>query len=121
MTMAVPAIMAVVSKFVLYLFPLQLLLGIGGNALNLLVLLSKHMRSRTNSLLAATAVADILFLLALAPKYMSRFSSFTQKQTDGCPQRNLTEDCVTEFHRFYISYKTNLTFLANWFSAASCW
>uniref|UniRef100_A0A914XLJ9 G-protein coupled receptors family 1 profile domain-containing protein n=1 Tax=Plectus sambesii TaxID=2011161 RepID=A0A914XLJ9_9BILA len=113
--------MVMLLSVLLCFFPLQLLFGIFGNSLNLLVLLSKHMRSRTNSLLAATAIADMLFLLAMTPHYMARFPGFNQKQTDGCPKKQLTEGCVTLFHRFYVDYKMNLTFLANWFSAASCW
>jgi hypothetical protein len=113
--------MAFLFTLMLCLFPLQMLLGICGNALNLLVLLSKQLRSRTNTLLAATAVADMIFLLALTPHYMARFPYFLRKQTDDCLEAQLTDQCVTLFHRFYVVYKVNLTFLANWFSAASCW
>ncbi|KHN76176.1 Putative G-protein coupled receptor F59B2.13 [Toxocara canis] len=106
-----------------YAFLVQCALGLIGNAINLVVLLSRAMRSRTNALLAATAFADGLFLLALTPHYLSRFAFFVR--TSKCPHdlSNATTHirCRSEFYEFYIEYKTLFTFAANWFSAASSW
>lgn len=58
----------VLERFLmLYCFPVQLLIGLTGNGLNLLVLTNRRLRSGTNWLLAQVALADSLFLLAFLP------------------------------------------------------
>ncbi|VDK52162.1 unnamed protein product [Anisakis simplex] len=107
-----------------YSFLVQCALGLIGNAINLVVLLSKTMRSRTNALLAATAFADALFLIALTPHYLSRYAFFVRAAK--CPHYSdashiAINRCRSEFYEFYVEYKTLFTFAANWFSAASSW
>lgn len=46
-----------------YGFPVLFTVGVIGNTLNLVVLLDKRMRSKTNILLAVMALADIFFLI----------------------------------------------------------
>ncbi|EGT58648.1 hypothetical protein CAEBREN_00383 [Caenorhabditis brenneri] len=46
---------------------LQIIFGCGGNILNLIVLLSRAMRSRTNLIFAAMAFADLFFLILHIP------------------------------------------------------
>ncbi|OZC10642.1 7 transmembrane receptor [Onchocerca flexuosa] len=50
-----------------YVFPIQFIFGVAGNSINLIVLLSKGMRSKTNSLLSAMAFADLALLLCMLP------------------------------------------------------
>uniref|UniRef100_A0A9J2PMS9 G-protein coupled receptors family 1 profile domain-containing protein n=1 Tax=Ascaris lumbricoides TaxID=6252 RepID=A0A9J2PMS9_ASCLU len=111
-----------IMVFCEYSFLVQCALGLVGNAINLIVLLSRTMRSRTNALLAATALADALFLLALTPHYLSRFAFFIRKSKCVNVNPHISPiKCRSEFYEFYVEYKTLFTFAANWFSAASSW
>ncbi|MFH4977729.1 hypothetical protein AB6A40_004438 [Gnathostoma spinigerum] len=103
----------------LYTFPIQFVFGAVGNTINLLVLVSTRMRNRTNTLLAATAVADTLFLCAIAPHYLARFPFFIRAL--NCLPNNRTRACYSSFYTFYMDFKTQFTFAANWFSASSSW
>uniref|UniRef100_A0A1I7V422 G_PROTEIN_RECEP_F1_2 domain-containing protein n=2 Tax=Caenorhabditis tropicalis TaxID=1561998 RepID=A0A1I7V422_9PELO len=49
---------------------LQIVFGCGGNILNLIVLLSRTMRSRTNLIFAAMAFADLFFLILHIPSVL---------------------------------------------------
>ncbi|KAK0411024.1 hypothetical protein QR680_005437 [Steinernema hermaphroditum] len=89
-----------------HVFLVQFLLGFGGNALNLLVLLSKKMRSRTNILFAAMAVADLTFLVFHLFTYFYFAGYFTR--------RSLASS-------WYFSYNIYITAFSNWFSAVSIW
>ncbi|KAI6187951.1 hypothetical protein M3Y98_00301100 [Aphelenchoides besseyi] len=55
------------SFLMVYCFPVQFTIGVIGNTVNLVVLLNKRMRSKTNFLLAGMALADILFLVFMMP------------------------------------------------------
>uniref|UniRef100_A0A914VMJ9 G-protein coupled receptors family 1 profile domain-containing protein n=1 Tax=Plectus sambesii TaxID=2011161 RepID=A0A914VMJ9_9BILA len=87
-------------------FAVQFLLGFGGNCLNLMVLLNKKMRSRTNLLFAAMAFADLAFLVVFLPQYF-----FIAQILIRFPDLLIT----------YYSVNNHLTALANWFSATSIW
>ncbi len=50
-----------------WIYLLQFFTGLIGNAINLMILLSRQMRSETNTLLACVATADIIFLVAGLP------------------------------------------------------
>ncbi|VDK67952.1 unnamed protein product [Litomosoides sigmodontis] len=56
-----------------YMFPVQFILGVAGNSINLIVLLSKGMRSKTNSLLSAMAFADLALLFCMLPHSLASF------------------------------------------------
>ncbi|VDK65315.1 unnamed protein product [Onchocerca ochengi] len=56
-----------------YVFPIQFIFGVAGNSINLIVLLSKGMRSKTNSLLSAMAFADLALLLCMLPHSLASF------------------------------------------------
>ena len=90
-----------------WVFPLQLCLGTAGNFLNLLVLLRRGMRSKTNILLACMALTDMAFLLALTPNSLAAFSALGAKSP--------------AFRRFYFNTKNHFVAVANWLSAASIW
>ncbi|CAD6189270.1 unnamed protein product [Caenorhabditis auriculariae] len=109
----------VIESFCEWTFPLQAALGIGGNSITLLVLLSRPMRSSTNTMLALAAMCDMLYLVFMCPNQMSRWPSIVQiKCRDN--KGNLRK-CFSEFAHFYLRNKTHFTFLVNWFSAASTW
>ncbi|CAD5213469.1 unnamed protein product [Bursaphelenchus okinawaensis] len=55
--------MSVDVILMVYIFPVLFFIGVVGNAINLLVLLDKRMRSKTNALLSVMALADIFFLV----------------------------------------------------------
>ncbi|KAI6235993.1 G-PROTEIN-RECEP-F1-2 domain-containing protein [Aphelenchoides besseyi] len=90
----------------IYLLNFVILFGVTGNIINLTVLLTPSMRSRSNKLLAALAFADILFLLFMAPHSLATYSIL---------EFNLT------FRKFYFSIKQSTTALANWASAVAIW
>lgn len=89
-----------------YVFPLLFIVGITGNILNLLVLNSKGMRTKTNVLLSAMAVADLCFFLVMIPTELQIFDSVASK--DG-------------YRSFLARNKMALTFFGNWFATASTW
>uniref|UniRef100_A0A915B465 G-protein coupled receptors family 1 profile domain-containing protein n=1 Tax=Parascaris univalens TaxID=6257 RepID=A0A915B465_PARUN len=86
------------------IFLVQFLFGFSGNMLNLLVLLSRKMRSRTNLLFAAMAFSDLAFLAVQFQTYLytSGFLSST-------------------FNVLFREYNIFLVAIANWFSALSIW
>uniref|UniRef100_A0AAF5D7H4 G_PROTEIN_RECEP_F1_2 domain-containing protein n=2 Tax=Strongyloides stercoralis TaxID=6248 RepID=A0AAF5D7H4_STRER len=90
------------TDFFLILF----LFGFFGNLLNLLVLLSKKMRNRTNVLFAAMAFADLGFLLlSLIPCVYMKWYIYLPGW----------------FKAFYIKNNILTTWLINWLSAFSIW
>uniref|UniRef100_A0A0K0DB27 G_PROTEIN_RECEP_F1_2 domain-containing protein n=1 Tax=Angiostrongylus cantonensis TaxID=6313 RepID=A0A0K0DB27_ANGCA len=60
-------VIAFINTFVLFC---QILFGCTGNVLNLIVLLSRNMRSRTNLIFAVMAFADLFFLLMHIPQFL---------------------------------------------------
>lgn len=89
-----------------YIFPIQLVVGVVGNSLNLLILSSSVMRARTNKFLIAMAVFDLMFFLSMLPINLDAYESIAESPT---------------FTRFYMSSIVPLFTLAEWFSASSIW
>ncbi|PIC18700.1 hypothetical protein B9Z55_024501 [Caenorhabditis nigoni] len=100
-----------------YMFPFLAVLGIAGNIITMIVLLSRSMRSRTNQLLAAAALCDILYLVAMSPNQMSRWPSLIYEPCQDDPKKF----CPTYFALMFVQYKHNIAFFSNWFSATSTW
>ncbi|CAB3396494.1 unnamed protein product [Caenorhabditis bovis] len=80
----------------------QILFGCGGNILNLIVLLSRAMRSRTNLIFSAMAFADLFFLILHIPTVLFYTRVFMHSQ----------------WYRGLAQYVSGMT---NWFSAISIW
>ncbi|KAL3983237.1 7 transmembrane receptor (rhodopsin family) protein [Acanthocheilonema viteae] len=89
-----------------YVFPIQFILGVAGNSINLVVLLSKGMRSKTNSLLSAMAFADLALLFCMLPHSLASFEIAYRSYT---------------FRYFYYVSKRQLNAFANFFSTAATW
>ncbi|VDO22760.1 unnamed protein product [Brugia timori] len=89
-----------------YVFPIQFILGVAGNSINLIVLLSKGMRSKTNSLLSAMAFADLALLFCMLPHSLASFEIAYRSYT---------------FRYFYYVSKRQLNAFANFFSTAATW
>lgn len=97
---------SITIALMVYVYPVQLVVGVAGNALNLVVLLSKGMRTKTNILLASMAFADICFLVFLFPHTL------------------LFNRTASQFHwiKWYSVYlNLHFTGMANSFSIASAW
>ncbi|VDM63981.1 unnamed protein product [Angiostrongylus costaricensis] len=94
------------NAFYMYVFPIQFFLGVIGNALNLCVLLSRHMQSEANYLLSALAIADILLFLTLLPEALGVWRIF------------YTNDL---FRRFYYRSHTMRHWFSNVFSCMASW
>ncbi|KAK5979874.1 putative G-protein coupled receptor F59B2.13, partial [Trichostrongylus colubriformis] len=60
----------VITFIYTYVLFFQILLGCSGNVLNLIVLISRKMRSRTNLIFAVMAFADLFFLLMHIPQLL---------------------------------------------------
>ncbi|CAI4222897.1 unnamed protein product [Auanema sp. JU1783] len=80
----------------------QILFGSGGNILNLIVLLNKAMRSKTNIIFAAMALSDLTFLLL---------------QSSGV----LFFTGILMNNQWFRQHKLYFNFLLNWFSTTSIW
>ncbi|KAK0400123.1 hypothetical protein QR680_003367 [Steinernema hermaphroditum] len=89
-----------------YLFPVEFVAGVVGNCINLVVLLSKGMRTESNLLLSAMAFSDIGFLVSMLPHCLAPYAVFYTSMT---------------FRYFYYITKTHVNAMANLFSAAATW
>uniref|UniRef100_A0A0K0F608 G_PROTEIN_RECEP_F1_2 domain-containing protein n=1 Tax=Strongyloides venezuelensis TaxID=75913 RepID=A0A0K0F608_STRVS len=98
--------MALQKFLMLYIFPIQFTVGIIGNLLNLIVLLSHSMRSKTNNLLAIMALADTIFLLCNIHQSFALSSIRT---------------LFTWFRRFLLHSKFHWIGLTNMCSFISAW
>ncbi|MFH4977540.1 hypothetical protein AB6A40_004249 [Gnathostoma spinigerum] len=95
------------EKFILvWLFPPLCLLGLIGNILTLMVLLSSDITSRANTLLACLAFCDMVFLLFMVPHSMANFELFAFNYY---------------FRWYYFITKVHLIGFANWSSAVAIW
>ncbi|KAI6222349.1 putative G-protein coupled receptor F59B2.13 [Aphelenchoides fujianensis] len=98
--------------FFTYIFPPLFFIGIIGNCLNLIVLLNggrrarRHAHHRSNRLLVALAVCDIIFLNVLVPHSLVNFDVFGFNYS---------------FRIFYFVTKIHLISVANWCSATAIW
>ncbi|VDM44252.1 unnamed protein product [Toxocara canis] len=89
-----------------YFYPCVALFGLAGNLINLTVLLNRSMRSRSNCLLAALALSDIIFLILLFPNILANYPIFTNSY----------------YYRYLYFYsKVHLISLANWSSCVAIW
>ncbi|KHN75035.1 Putative G-protein coupled receptor F59B2.13 [Toxocara canis] len=88
-----------------YVVPALILFGIGGNILNLFVLLSTPIRNRS-WLLSYLAMSDIVFLTFILPHSLANYDVFAFNQ---------------HFRRYYLTYKLNLIAVTNWASALAVW
>uniref|UniRef100_A0A0K0DZ29 G_PROTEIN_RECEP_F1_2 domain-containing protein n=1 Tax=Strongyloides stercoralis TaxID=6248 RepID=A0A0K0DZ29_STRER len=98
--------MALQKFLMLYIFPIQFTVGIIGNLLNLIVLLSHSMRSKTNNLLAIMALADTIFLICNIHQSFALSSIRT---------------LFTWFRRFLLHSKFHWIGLTNMCSFISAW
>ncbi|OUC45688.1 hypothetical protein D917_01795 [Trichinella nativa] len=89
-----------------YITPTVFTVGVIGNVLNLLVLNSKTMRSKTNYFLSSMAVADLGFFLVMIIYSLASFPTIAASPG---------------FNKLYMHSKMSLTALANWFSTSSTW
>lgn len=93
------------------MLPIQIVVGVCGNALNLLVLLSKYMRSATNILLASVALFDCLFLVTSSVSVIRAHTRFSTNKTAF----------TLAFEEFYLCNYHRKAPILNFFSAASIW
>lgn len=89
-----------------YVFPLVVFFGVTGNLLNLIVLNSRGMRTKSNCFLSAMAVMDLCFLLVM---FMINLSVYdVLNSLDG-------------FVKFHFYTKVTFVAFANGFSSSSIW
>lgn len=101
-----PAYGSIAYYFGLYILPVIFAIGIFGNVLNLVVLNSKGMRTKTNCFLSAMAATDLGFFLVMVLFNLSAFDNLAQSEN---------------FMKIFVQLKMTLMTLANWLSAASIW
>ncbi len=94
------------SFLIKVLLPLQLLIGVFGNSLNLFVLNSRTMRSKTNLLLSCLAASDLLCLLLQSFNCIASFDFLATNR---------------DFRKFYFAANMPILALSNWMSVASIW
>ncbi|CAJ0596785.1 unnamed protein product [Cylicocyclus nassatus] len=92
--------------FIGTIVPVLIIFGISGNILNLTVLLTPTMRTRSNVLLSCLAVADIVFLVFMIPHALAHYRFFSFNYW---------------FRRLYLGYKMQILYISNWASAAAIW
>jgi hypothetical protein len=89
-----------------HVMPFIIVFGVSGNIINLTVLLTPSLRSRSNKLLAALAIADIIFLLMLIPHVLAAYPLIALNYT---------------FRQFYYYTQFKSIALNNWVSAIAIW
>uniref|UniRef100_A0AC34FN54 G-protein coupled receptors family 1 profile domain-containing protein n=1 Tax=Panagrolaimus sp. ES5 TaxID=591445 RepID=A0AC34FN54_9BILA len=77
------------------------------------------MKGRTNMLLSLVAIVDIIFLTLLSLNYLGQYT-FAVRSSPECLQ-TLKTDCMSWYYKFYINYKSQLTFSVNLCSKISTW
>ncbi|VDP01061.1 unnamed protein product [Heligmosomoides polygyrus] len=88
------------------IFPPLCMLGIVGNTLTIMVLVSNDLMSRANIFLTCLAVCDVCLLILMIPHSMAHFDYFA----------------FNLFFRYpYLRSKIHLVAFANWSSAVSIW
>ena len=101
-----------------FVFPIQFCAGIVGNALNLVVLNSAQMRTKTNLFLSALAVADLCFFIVVLPLNLTIYVS--PPKANGTAVEPLAPSAAL-FNSFLSYTHIPSMALANWFSASSIW
>lgn len=89
-----------------FVFPVQLLVGVVGNGLNLAILNSYAVRTKARTFLACLAASDLAFLLCFLPEFLSTFPGPVTSPA---------------FRQAYFALRMPATTAANAFSAASIW
>ncbi|KAI1698608.1 7 transmembrane receptor (rhodopsin family) domain-containing protein [Ditylenchus destructor] len=89
-----------------YLVPCLILFGFTGNLINLTVLMAPGMKTRSNTLLATLAIADMAFLLFMLPHSLAHYKWLAFNNT---------------FRQIYFASKMHLIAFLNWSSAAAIW
>lgn len=89
-----------------YVVPFLTLFGFTGNLINLTILVTPGMKSKSNFLLACLAVVDMLFLISMLPHSFAHYQIFVFSYY---------------FRVFYLKSKTHAVAFSNWFSAAAIW
>ncbi|KAK6744842.1 hypothetical protein RB195_011513 [Necator americanus] len=100
------AVNGIERLFIGTVVPILIVFGISGNILNLTVLLTREMRTRSNVLLSCLAVADIVFLVLMLPHSLAHYRIFYYRYW---------------FRRLYLGNKMHLLAVLNWASAAAIW
>lgn len=105
-----------------FIFPLEFCAGIVGNALNLVVLNSAQMRTKTNLFLSALAVADLCFFIAALPLNLFIYGS---PRANGTKANGTRLEPVEPFQDYFDAFLARTYIpsmvLVNWFSASSIW
>ncbi|CAB3409093.1 unnamed protein product [Caenorhabditis bovis] len=89
-----------------YVFPLQFVLGVLGNSLNLWVLASDEVPNIASDMLAAVSFCDLAFLIVMLPHCLASYETIAYN---------------FQFRYFYLSTKQHMSAVANWMSAAAIW
>uniref|UniRef100_A0AC35U2X3 G_PROTEIN_RECEP_F1_2 domain-containing protein n=1 Tax=Rhabditophanes sp. KR3021 TaxID=114890 RepID=A0AC35U2X3_9BILA len=89
-----------------YITPILIVFGVTGNIMNLTVLMTPSLRTKSNVLLSALAISDCFFLILMFPHSLGQYDFFAMNYN---------------FRYFYFHCRMHLIAFANFFSAAAIW
>lgn len=96
-----------ISEFIArYIYPMVCFIGICGTVLNLIVLNSKGMKSKTNCFLSAMAVADFCFFAIMLAANLISYEIFSHSEV---------------FLELFFATKMPFNALSNFLSSSSIW